>query len=55
MRRIASLAACLYLVGCAGLDVTYDFHAVYVSEDLIAKRLAAEQKKIDATTAAQLP
>lgn len=37
------------LSGCAGLDVTYQFHANYKSKELIAKeKAAAEEARYEA-------
>jgi hypothetical protein len=44
------------LTGCAGLDVAWELHATYLTEDLQKKRAAAsgvdQQRQVDADRAA---
>ena len=54
MRKI--FIACLVMAmvtGCAGLDVTWDFRASYMSEDYLAKQ--QENKRLEDIRRQQLP
>lgn len=53
-RTIVALALACAVSGCAGLDVAWELHATYLTEDLIKKRAAAtaEQRQVDADRAA---
>ena len=52
MRRLFTIAICLSLSACAGLDVTWQLQANYISKELAAKRQAeALQSKADAQAA----
>lgn len=41
---VGVLLMCVVLSGCAGLDVTYQFHANYKSKELIEKEQAAADR-----------
>lgn len=53
MKKIIVLLAMLVLAGCAGLDVTYQFHANYKSEELIRKEQDAADRAQAALDRAQ--
>lgn len=62
MKTTLLLLVAAMLAGCsfAGLDVTWDLRATYISEELIAKRQAdidkvREQKRMEDIQRAQLP
>lgn len=55
MKKITLILAALVLPGCAGLDVTYDFRATYISEELIAKRQAEADRQRTAQRVEELP
>lgn len=55
-RTIVALALACAVSGCAGLDVAWELHATYLTEDLMKKRAAAsgaeQERQIAADRAA---
>lgn len=60
MKKLTTLIAVALLTGCAGLDVTYQLQANYISKELAAKRQAEadkarDEKRLDDIVRAQVP